>query len=148
VTARPYRILVTGSRDWEDVAAVEDALTALAAANVFHLRTTVVVHGACRTGADKIADSWATWHGVTNPLVQVERHPAQNHPTEDFGPWPGAGPRRNAHMVGLGADVVLAFIGRCTSRRCRRTDTHGSHGATGCAQLAEHAGIPVRRAIA
>ncbi|MFB6934553.1 hypothetical protein [Streptomyces chartreusis] len=77
--------------------------------------------------------------------LEIEQHPAQRHPTEDFGPWPGAGPRRNAHMVSLGADACLAFIGPCTSPRCRRPGPHPSHGASGCADLAEQAGIPTRR---
>jgi hypothetical protein len=47
-------------------------------------------------------------------------------------------------MVGLGADVCLAFLGPCTSRHCRRVDPHWSHGTSGCAQLAKAAGIPVR----
>ncbi|MET9346271.1 SLOG family protein [Streptomyces termitum] len=55
-----------------------------------------VVHGTCPTGADALADAWARAHGVP-----VERHPAQRHPTEDFGPWPGADPRRSTFMVGL-----------------------------------------------
>jgi hypothetical protein len=77
--------------------------------------------------------------------IDVEQHPAQGHPTEDFGPWPAAGPRRNAHMIRLGADLCLAFIGPCTSGRCRRADRHPSHGASGTAQLARAAGITVRR---
>ncbi|MDX3637805.1 SLOG family protein [Streptomyces europaeiscabiei] len=136
----PYRVLVTGSRDWQDRAAIDDFLTALAAANTFHNRTTVIVHGACPTGADAMADDWARWHATRSPLIEFERHRA-----EDFGPWPRCGPIRNAHMVSLGADACLAFIGPCTSPRCRRPDPHPSHGATGCADLAEKAGIPVRR---
>jgi hypothetical protein len=48
-------------------------------------------------------------------------------------------------MVSLGADLCLAFIGDCTSPRCDIEGEHPSHGATGCASLAEAAGIPVRR---
>jgi hypothetical protein len=48
-------------------------------------------------------------------------------------------------MVNLGADAALAFIGPCTSTRCRRTEPHPSHGASGCAALAEKASIPTRR---
>jgi hypothetical protein len=48
-------------------------------------------------------------------------------------------------MVSLGADRCLAFIGPCTSPRCRKAGPHPSHGASGCADLAEAAGIPVRR---
>lgn len=140
---KPYRLLVTGSRDWSDEDLVRHQLTRawLTVKGPF-----VVVHGACPTGADDIASDW-----VANMLeaemgdVREEAHPAQSHPTQDFGPWPGAGPRRNAHMVRLGADIALAFIGPCTSPRCRRTNPHPSHGASGCADLAEAAGIPTRR---
>lgn len=97
-------------------------------------RALVVVHGAAR-GADAMADQWARKNSAT-----VERHRA-----EQFGPWPQCGPIRNRHMVNLGADICLAFIGPCTSSRCRRPGPHPSHGASGCADLAEQAGIPVRR---
>jgi hypothetical protein len=140
-----YRVLVTGSRDWTDRRVVEDTLTAAGALAVALGQRLVVVHGACPTGADRIADGWARWHQNRGTAIDIEQHPAQGHPTEDFGPWPAAGPRRNAFMVGLGADACFAFIGPCTSPRCRRTEPHPSHGASGCADLAEQAGIPVRR---
>lgn len=138
------RVLVTGSRDWGNADVVCDALSDewIHSRGIF-----TVVHGWCRTGADKIADEWAQRMmdpEVTGESIVVERHPAQGHPTQDFGPWPGAGPRRNAFMVSLGADVCLAFIGPCTSRRCKRAGQHPSHGASGCADLALKAGIPVR----
>jgi hypothetical protein len=124
----PYRVLVTGSRDWEDRKAIDDFLTALAAANTFHNRPTVIVHGACPRGADAMADDWARWHARHSPLIEVERHRAN---------WEINGKRagfiRNAHMVNLGADICLAFI------------RNGSRGASHTARLAEEAGIPVRR---
>lgn len=140
---RPYRVLVTGSRDWDDVTTIGAALEqALIDAGP---RPVLVVHGACPSGADWHADHYARWLRGKGCGIDVEPHPAKGHPTEDFGPWPGAGPRRNAHMVGLGADACLAFIGPCTSPRCRRPGPHPSHGASGCADLAEQAGIPTRR---
>jgi hypothetical protein len=135
----PYRILVTGSRDWTDMELVHAALATAVYQNV----PAVIVHGACPTGADAQASWWTRTHRVIG--LTEERHPARRHPTEDFGPWPGAGPRRNAHMVRLGADIALAFIGPCTKPGCRKPRPHGSHGATGCADMAEAAGIPVRR---
>ena len=139
---KPYRVLVTGSRDWDDCTTIGNALEhAFAAAG--HLM--LVVHGDCPTGADWHADHYARWMRGLRLPDDTEPHPAQGHPTEDFGPWPGAGPRRNRHMVGLGADLCLAFIGPCTSPRCRRRDPHPSHGASGCAVLAEQAGIPTQR---
>ncbi|HEY9438735.1 MAG TPA: DUF2493 domain-containing protein [Streptomyces sp.] len=130
----PYRILVTGSRDWNDRDRVWLEL-GNAVAPVPIDREIVIVHGHCPSGADAMADAWARKYGAT-----IERHRAQ-----DFGPWPTCGPIRNQHMVSLGADRCLAFIGPCTSPRCRRPGPHPSHGASGCADLAEAAGIPVRR---
>lgn len=139
----PYRVLVTGSRDWDDVTTIGAALEqALIDAGP---RPVLVVHGDCPGGADWHADHYARWLRGKGCSIDVERHPAQGHPTQDFGPWPGAGPRRNAYMVSLGADLTLAFIGPCSSPRCRKPGPHPSHGASGCAALAEQAGITVRR---
>lgn len=128
MTDKPYRILITGSRDWTDRAAIDDNLTAIAAANIFHNRPTVIIHGSCPTGADAMADDWARWHAARNPLIEFERHRA-----ERFGPWPACGPIRNQLMVNLGADICLAFV------------KDGSRGASHTAELAEAAGIPTRR---
>lgn len=118
----PYRILITGSRDWADYDLIHAALAHACYQNV----PAVIVHGACRTGADALASRWVRTHRVIG--LTEELHPAQWR-------WHGkaAGPRRNAHMVRLGADLCLAFI------------RNGSRGATHCTQLAEKAGIPVRR---
>lgn len=136
----PYRVLVTGSRDWDDRRAIEDTLTTAGALAIALGQRLTVVHGDCRTGADRIADAWAEWHRNRGQPFDLERHSA-----EDFGPWPRCGPIRNRHMVQLGADIAFAFIGPCTSPRCRRPAPHPSHGASGCADLAEQAGIPTRR---
>lgn len=114
----PERVLVTGSRTWSDVATVHAALTTAASIHP----GMVVVHGACPRGADAITDAWCRTHHVP-----VERWPA------DWTRGRSAGPARNAAMVAAGACECLAFI------------HHDSPGATGCAVLAEQAGIPVRR---
>lgn len=138
------RVLVTGSRGWPDDYTVDDALTEVERdpARVPG-SPLVVVHGACPTGADAYAARWVTtWRGYPRKggeYVTEEAHPA------DWSRGRKAGPERNAAMVALGADLCLAFIGPCTSPRCRRTDSHDSHGASGCADLAEAAGIPTRR---
>jgi hypothetical protein len=136
---KPYRVLVTGSRDWPDAERVRHELSRiydqLAATCLM-----VVVHGVCPTGADAQARQWVRdRQRFGEPAIE------DPHRAEDFGPWPRCGPIRNRHMVSLGADACLAFIGPCTSPRCRRTDPHPSHGATNCADLAEAAGIPTRR---
>lgn len=119
---KPYRILITGSRDWTDWAVFHEAI------NVEHLiatpRPVVVVHGHAGKGADAFADVWAIRNGVA-----VERHPAVWRPNGVYNPQ--AGLYRNRKMVKLGADVCLAFI------------RSGSRGASHCARLAEEAGIPV-----
>ncbi|WP_030764837.1 DUF2493 domain-containing protein [Streptomyces sp. NRRL F-2664] len=141
----PYRILVTGSRDAQDPqpvnAALDQRLQGLQPG-----QRLVLVHGACQDrygrlrGTDGHADAWARRAQRSGYPVDIEPHPAEEH-----GPWPACGPRRNAHMVSRGAEECLAFIGPCTSPRCRKPGPHGSHGATGCANAAERAGIPVRR---
>jgi hypothetical protein len=134
------RILVTGSRDWDDWQCVYRELTALCDEHDLNYppdeygntlpdpRKVTVVHGACPRGADHWADQWAIGNC---DLGLTERHPAK---------WDELGKRagfvRNAEMVNLGADVCLAFI------------KNGSRGATHTADLAEKAGIPVRRFLA
>lgn len=114
------RILVTGSRRWQDIRAIEGAI----ADSVYRLnpgkgpadaaRSTVVVHGSA-WGADLLAHFVAKNFGVA-----VESHPAVDFPS----------PRaRNQHMVDLGADVCLAFALTWAS------------GTGMCARMARKAGI-------
>lgn len=126
--SKPYRILITGSRDWPRPATVWGALNDARDEALLAGKHLVIVHGACPHGADDHASRWTQTanqfvHGVTE-----ERHPAD---------WAqhgkAAGFRRNAEMVALGADLCLAFI------------RNGSRGASHTAALAEQAGIPVRR---
>jgi hypothetical protein len=117
VVAVTRRVLVTGSRDWDDTTAIRDALAAVWEPGA------VLVSGACPTGADRLAEAcWTAWGG------RVERHPA-----DWDGLGRGAGLLRNWLLVNLGADVCIAFI------------RAGSRGASHCARLAEQAGIPTRR---
>jgi hypothetical protein len=115
----PYRILVTGSREWGDWRTITGALIEAADGKP---RPVTVVQG-CARGADFLAA-----HAARKLDWEVEDHPAR---WDQFGK--AAGIRRNAEMVALGADVCLAFI------------RDGSKGATHCADLAEKAGIPLRR---
>ncbi|MFE6127502.1 SLOG family protein [Streptomyces sp. NPDC056437] len=125
-TPTPYRVLVTGSRDWDDIdtiaAAIEQTLIDSGG------RPVLVVHGACPSGADWHADHYARWLRGRGCSVDVEPHPAN---------WSlngkAAGFIRNQLMVNLGADICLAFI------------KNGSRGASHTARLAEEAGIKTRR---
>lgn len=115
------RVLVTGSRDWTDTGAVREALN-LAWRDAG--QPIVVVHGACPTGADHIADGWAVEHECAG--ITVERHRA------DWTLGPRGGPVRNLRMVNLGAWRVLAF------------PLGASPGSRGCVRLAQAAGLDVR----
>lgn len=133
------RVLVTGSRSWDDAKTVRQALEAVAV-GLAEARVPVmtVVHGACPNGADELADQWIRYHRG-DPHVTAERHPAL---WQKFGKR--AGPVRNEIMVSRGAWLCLAFIAPCSDAKCDEPKPHGSHGATHCAELASDAGIPMR----
>lgn len=121
------RVLLTGSRAWDDAATIRQALEAVAAgAAEARVDMVTVVHGACSNGADEIADQWVRWFRG-DVLVLAERHPAL---WQKFGKR--AGIVRNEQMIANGADLVLAFI------------RDNSPGATHCAELATDRGIPMR----
>lgn len=117
------RIIVTGGRHANSDPARElvwrtlDKLT-----EGYAPQALVIVQGDCHLGgADKQAKEWALARGV-----HVESYPASN-----FGSWPDCGPRRNRHMVSLGADLCVGF------------PEPGSKGTWGCLKEAVDAGIPV-----
>jgi SLOG family YspA-like protein len=127
--SNPYRILITGSRAWDNGQFIWQAIASTAIEFVPPTKPIVIVHGACPHGADSHASAWANLVRASGRRpVTEERHPAD---WEQHGK--AAGFRRNAEMVNLGADICLAFI------------RNGSRGASHTAALAEQAGIPVRR---
>lgn len=131
------RILVTGSRTWDDWKRIYGVLNKVCDENGLMYEPdqygntmpdaskVIVVHGACPHGADHWADQWCLSNFFT-----AETHPAN---------WTLYGKRagfvRNAEMVELGADLCLAFI------------KNASKGATMTANLAERAGIKTERYI-
>jgi hypothetical protein len=130
----PFRLLLTGSRDWDNRPRLAHEMAATAG-DLAYLSPVVLVHGACLTGADAIAAQEAAALGWA-----VEPHRAN---WARFGR--AAGPRRNAEMVALGADICLCFAMPCSNPRCTVAEPHDSHGATDCADRAEAAGISVLR---
>ncbi|WP_372344666.1 SLOG family protein [Streptomyces sp. KL116D] len=132
MTARPYRVLVTGSRDWQEIGVVRRALDEVLAVRP-HGQPLVVVHGNCPTGADIMAKAWALTTFTPACTDDFERVTEEAHPAAWHVHGRKAGPIRNQHMVDLGADICLAFI------------RNGSRGASHCAARAEAAGITVRR---
>ena len=115
------RILVTGSRNWTDREAIEEALTGIVAPD-YTSRGAVLIHGAAR-GADRIAHELAReWEGWT-----VDAYPAdwKKHGNR-------AGPIRNSEMLGAYPDICLAF------------PLPGSKGTWDMVRKASAAGIEVR----
>lgn len=121
MTSRPRsRLLITGSRTWDDWVTIIRELSAFAALNP------ILVSGHCRDGADELCEKvWANWGG------DIERHPVTREEWAKYGKR--AGFLRNQKMVDLGADWCLAFI------------RDNSPGATMTATIAEKAGIPTKR---
>lgn len=128
------RVLVAGSRNWDDKAEIGRALWAEFEQMDGSMQGTLV-HGACPTGADAIAASF----GATFSRVVVEPHPAD---WDTHGA--SAGFRRNEEMVDLGADLVLVFLRPCRKATCKRQGLHYSHGACDTANRAVKAGLVVR----
>lgn len=97
------RVIVTGARKWSDKRAVFSALEKLLHAS----GPFVLVHGACATGADAMAEEWFLLVGQEQGVFRV-KYPA-TWLREDGTVDKSAGFRRNAEMVSKGADLVLAF---------------------------------------
>ena len=106
------RILVCGGRHYRNVERVWSALDAV----LDHRGPFVLVHGACRTGADYHAHRWAQSRGVTE-----EPHPADWQVHGD-----AAGPIRNREMVQSGLHGAVVFEGgRGTADMVRRLEEAG-----------------------
>lgn len=135
------RVLVTGSRDWEDEGRVWDELDLCLQDAIENQVWMTVVHGDCPRGADRFARRWVMNARLPHlaRAVDQERHPADWKHLDK-----AAGFARNADMVKLGADLVLAFSRVCSKPLCFYPLPHGSHGAAHTMGLAREAGIEVR----
>ena len=122
------RVLVTGSRDWDDWEAVWRQLDALCPAPG---HTLIVVHGACPTGADHHASDWCdefAWFAEQRGAELI----VEPHAADWAKHGKAAGPIRNQQMVDVGADLCLAFV------------KNNSRGASDCLARAQAAGIECR----
>lgn len=130
------RILVTGSRWWDDELLMGSALL-----DVWH-PDALLLSGHASRGADRMAEMlWEGWGG------RVARYPANwnracdpdchhgTRPTRADGTsyCPYAGFVRNQAMVDSGADVCVAFLKIGARNR----------GTRDCMERAEAAGIPI-----
>ena len=89
--SKPYRVIICGSRHWQDAVPIADLVARLPAG-------TTVIHGGA-PGADSLAAHYAAARHLP-----VEAIPAD---WKRFGPR--AGPLRNRQMLASGVDAVYAF---------------------------------------
>jgi hypothetical protein len=124
------KVLVCGSRDWTNEEAIQRELEKLPPG-------AIIVHGACPTGADALADKVARKLGF-----QVRAYPADwGGELAATGSSKAAGPKRNARMIreehpdkeGLAISFGLAFT----------LDMSRSRGTKDCTERARKAGIRV-----
>ena len=86
------RVIVFGSREWTNATVVWSALNQLGPG------PHTIIHGGCR-GADRLAANVA--RGLGHATIEVSAN------WERFGK--SAGPKRNALIVSLGADLAIGF---------------------------------------
>lgn len=121
------RVIVTGSRAWPDPVRVAHELNTL----FLQHGPFTLIHGACATGADAAAAHWYETAGFDLGCIEIKYHADW----EQFGKR--AGPIRNEKMVKeASADLVVAF------------PLFDSRGTKHTIELAEAAGIPVKKVMA
>ena len=148
------RLLVTGSRDWSDIAAVAAWLAALLPREGDH----AIAHGACNDFSDPPvgADATVSWllSSFTNTLPDA--HPWSAASFKRWAPlyryevdhridgqWPAAGPRRNERMVELFEPThCLAFL-----MPDLFADRPRNRGTRNCIELCEAWKVPVTRVL-
>lgn len=117
------RLLVCGSREWDDYTQVYVAMDEIRT----QMEVTRLIHGGCR-GPDLWAARYFKHAWPEN--VKIEEYAVDY---KKDGSWPGAGPRRNARMFNEDApDLVLAFW------------DGKSRGTLSMIQIAARGGVPVR----
>lgn len=124
-----FRLLITGSRTWDDYELLKDSIIAVIQEIVddnpelgrIPLKSWFnILHGNCPKGADMLADHFARTVLKLDPELY----------NADWRVGKRAGYLRNARMVETMPDACLAFI------------RDKSPGATGCRNLAKSKGIP------
>lgn len=134
------RILITGSRTWDDADYIWKVLDELLTQSDSDGRLLELWHGACTKGADAHADAWARERVSEGRRVLVGRFLAKwRNDAGDFDRT--AGFTRNREMVEL---LTPEYAAR-DKRACHAFIREHSAGATHCANLAAKAGIPVIR---
>jgi hypothetical protein len=133
------RLLITGSRNWDDPV----KLSLHFGQAMGYLRVPIseieVVHGAAG-GVDQAIDRICRYYGY-----KTDPYPVTSEDWKRYGK--SAGHRRNMDMVASQPqpDLCTAFIATCDQDDCPQQGEHGSHGAAGCAFLADKFGIETWR---
>jgi len=112
-----FRLLITGSRTWSDVAVIEREFAIVAE----HEGSAVVLVSGGAKGADILCEQVAERYGWV-----IERH------LPDWSVGKRAGFDRNKEMVKLGADYCIGFI------------KDESAGASHAVRIAKEAKIPTK----
>lgn len=139
-----FLVMVTGSRTWDRPEILEEAIDHEARRlNVQMNRDEyghpldwdwtsqdgiMLLHGACPSGADVLADQYAATHET-----HVRTMPAD---WNRYGK--AAGFRRNNDMVRLRPDVVIGLVDAC-KKPAHQMAPHGSHGAIHALSVAQAA---------
>lgn len=134
------RVLVTGSRTWNAATRIGLALDDCAATAAALRQPLVVVHGACRRGADATADAWVRqvlerghewWRSdVPIPAITAERYPA-----DWLAPCPPQCPpghRRCGTSVRLGGRAAERCPAAGNRHLCRGRHKQGAAHRCGC----------------
>lgn len=127
MSTRPFRIVVTGSRDWADSETIHRKLRfAILTALAGPAEEVVIAQGGA-AGADEIARAYAAKLRLKCETFEARwAVPPRKHDP--------AGPERNARMLASGVDLVLAFpIGTRST----------SPGTWDCIEKAARVGIPI-----
>ena len=145
MTDGTWRVLVTGSREFDDAPLLAYRLGLAVGYGLTRGWQVTVMHGANRKGADKLADTIAGAHeGIT-----VDRRRADwDAPCRDTCKrghrctrgdgttyCPAAGNYRNQEMIDARPDICLAFF----------KEGAANTGTSDCVRRADAAGVPVRR---
>jgi hypothetical protein len=123
----PVVVVFTGSRDLKTAQGESPIRAALSKLPP----RSVVFHGACR-GADELCDRIGRELGLTVIRVPVDH--------KKHGPWPGAGPRRNADMV---RKALMYAAAHGLSLGGIAFPLPGSKGTVDCANQMREMKIPV-----
>jgi hypothetical protein len=126
------RIIVTGSREWENGGVVYAVLWRHLDECVNSRDRLRIVHGGCDTGADAIASDWYATVRMGRSLASAHLLTPEVHRANWTRYGLAAGPIRNETMARAGADLCVGFLKNGAKNK----------GTEGMLDLARQYGIP------